>query len=139
MNGNGNGQPPRILAVGEEPPPMNPAPAPERRPAAGDRGKAKGKSGTGERFKVINTFADFTLAQLGRAEIAVWLLLWRDTRDGTARTAYDDLARRAGCDRRSIGRAIRRLEKLGLVQVVHRGGFGRGPSRYRVRALAKDG
>lgn len=132
-----NGAGPRPLAVGEEPPALDPTPR-DRRPAAGDKGKAKGKTVAGERFKVVNAFADFTLSELSRVEIAVWLLLWRDTRDGTARTAYDDLARRAGCNRRNVGRAVRRLEQLGLLQVVHRGGLGRGPSRYRVRPLVRD-
>lgn len=133
----GNGQP-RILAVGEEPPPLDPAPARERRPAAGERRAAKGQPATGERFAILNGFIDFTLADLSRAEIAVWLVLYRDTRDGSARTSIDDLARRAGCNRRNVSRALRRLEKLGLVQVIHRGGLGRGPSRYRVRPLPKD-
>jgi hypothetical protein len=132
------GQEPPPLAVGQEPPPLNPRPPRERRPAAGDGGKAKGKAAAGERFKTLNAFADFTLAQLSRAEIAVWLILWRDTRGGIARTAYDDLARRAGCNRRNVGRALRRLEQLGLLQVVHRGGLGRGPSHYRVRPLVRD-
>ncbi len=125
-----NGTAPRPLAVGEEPPPLDAGPPP------GKASKAKGKAG--ERFKVLNAFVDFTLADLSRAEIAVWLILWRDTRDGTARTAYDALARRAGLNRRNVGRAVRRLEQLGLLQVVHRGGLGRGPSRYRVRPLTGD-
>jgi hypothetical protein len=131
----GNGQTPRILAVGEEPPPMNTPEEPP--PRSGKGGKTKGK--TGERFAVLNAFVDFSLADLSRAEIAVWLVLYRDTRDGTARTSYDDLARRASCDRRNVGRAVRRLEGRGLVKVVHRGGLRRGASRYRVRGLAKDG
>jgi hypothetical protein len=132
---------PRIIPVGEEPPPMGrPGPPPgdgRQRHQGGDRGRAKGKAG--ERFAVLNAFVDFALAGLSRAEIAVWLILYRDTRDGTARTSYDDLARRAGLNRRNVGRAVRRLEGRGLVQVVHRGGLGRGTSRYRVRGLPKDG
>jgi DNA-binding transcriptional ArsR family regulator len=124
MTSNGH---PRPLVVGEEPAPLTPAPS---------RAKArpKGKP-AGERFKTLNGFVDFTLADLSRAEIAVWLILYRDTRDGTARTGYDDLARRAGLNRRNVGRALRRLEERRLVQVVYRGGFHRGLSRYRVRAL----
>jgi hypothetical protein len=102
-----------------------------------NRGEAKGK--TGERFAVLNAFVDFALAELSRAESAVWLVLYRDTRDGTARTSYDDIAGRAGLNRRNVGRAIRRLEGRGLVKIVHRGGLGRGVSRYRVRGLPKDG
>ncbi len=137
-----NGTPPRIIPVGEEPPPMEgPGPAPSsngrQRHQAGVRDKAKGKPG--ERFAVFNAFVDFSLGELSRAEIAVWLILFRDTRDGTARTSYDDLARRAGLNRRNVGRAVRQLEALGLVKVVHRGGLRRGVSRYRVRGLPKDG
>jgi hypothetical protein len=88
---------------------------------------------------VLNAFVDFALADLRRAEVAVWLVLYRDTRDGTARTSYDDLARRAGLNRRNVGRALRGLERRGLLKVVHRGGLRRGASRYRVRGLPKEG
>src|SRR5262249_34705512 len=99
--------------------------------------KPKGK--TSERFAVLNAFVDFALAELSRAEVAVWLVLYRDTRDGTARTAYDDLARRAGLNRRTAGSPLRQLEERGLVQGVHRGRLRHGVSRYRVRGLPKDG
>jgi DNA-binding MarR family transcriptional regulator len=88
---------------------------------------------------VLSAFVDFALEDLPRAEVAVWLILFRDTRDGTAQTSYDDLARRAGLNRRNVGRAIRRLERRGLLKVVHRGGLRRGASRYRVRGLPEDG
>jgi hypothetical protein len=106
-----------------------------RKPAR--NGRAKGEAG--DRFAVLNAFADFALADLSRAEIAVWIILYRDTRDGTAKTSYDDLARRAGLNRRTVGRAIRGLESRGLVKVIHRGGLRRGVSRYQVRGLPKDG
>jgi hypothetical protein len=73
-------------------------------------GKAKGKPAGGktrDRFAVLNAFVDFTLAELTRNEIAVWLVLYRDTKpDGTARTSQADLARRAGTSDRSIRRAL---------------------------------
>jgi hypothetical protein len=133
---------PRIIRVGEELPPMEgpePAPSsgPHPRPPEGKPAGAKGKAR--ERFAVLNAFVDFSLADLTRAELAVWLVLYRDTREGTARTSYEDLARRAGCNRRNVGRALRRLERRGLLNIVHRGGLGRGVSRYRVRGLPKDG
>jgi DNA-binding transcriptional ArsR family regulator len=130
---------PRIIPVGGEPPPMD-VPTPSSRPA---RGQPKGKPTAagrkaGERFAVLNAFVDFALAKLSRGEIAVWLVLYRDTRDGTARTSYDDIARRTGLNRRNVGRALRRLEARGLVKIVHRGGRCRGVSRYRVRGLSKE-
>jgi hypothetical protein len=132
----------RIIPVGEELPPME-GPEPvlsskvQQRHQEGRKGSTKGK--TGERFAVLNAFVDFSLADLSRSEIAVWLVLYRDTRDGTARTSYDDLARRAGLNRRNVGRALPKLEARGLVQVVYKGGRGRGVSRYCVRGRPKDG
>ena len=90
---------PRIMAVGEEPPPMDALDAgPSKRP---HRDKPKGKpdgakAKAGERFAVLNAFVDFAVANLSRAEIAVWLVLFRDTRDGTAQ----DLLRRPRPPRR---------------------------------------
>lgn len=132
MIGNGYHEP-RIIPVGGELPPMEPRSERSRKPTPGKARQPKGK--TGERFRVLNNFVDFTLAELSRAEIAVWLILYRDTRDGTARTGMAEIARRAGCTRRNVVRAVQRLEKLGLLKVVHRGGFRRGASRYRVKSL----
>jgi hypothetical protein len=101
----------------------------------GKPNQAKGK--TAERFKVINTFADFCLTGLNRAEIAAWLLLWRDTKpDSTATTSQADLARRAGTSERTMRRAIDRLQRLKLITVVYKGSLRRGPSSYRVNPLA---
>ena len=49
-----------------------------------------------------------------------------------------DKIRRAGLNRRNVGRAIRTLEEQGLLQVVRRGGLRRGPSSYRLHGSAKD-
>ena len=82
---------------------------------------AGGKAKAGERFAVLNAFVDFALAGLSRADVAVWLVLYRDTRDGTARTSYDDIARRAGLNRRNVGRAVRRPWRRWACQpVLHR-------------------
>jgi hypothetical protein len=127
---------PRPLAVGEELPPLLTDAEMKRnasKPSKGSKAKGKAKG----RFCDINTFADFSLACLDRAEIAVWLLLWRDSRDGTARTSQTDLARRAGVNDRSVRRAIVSLERKGLLTVVYRGGLHRGLSVYRVRPLGK--
>ena len=67
-------------------------------------------------------------------------MLFRGTKpDGIARTGQVDIARRAGINERTVRRAIRRLEKRGLLVVVRRGGLSKGPSAYRVRPLADDG
>src|SRR5690242_3669922 len=111
-------------------------PRPESPPPEPPKGKTKGQ--TVGRFQMLNAFVDNTLAELSRAEIAVWLILYRDTKpNGTVRTAMTDLVRRAGCSRRAVVSAAKTLEKLGLLKVLFRGGLHRGPSRYRVRPLGK--
>ena len=106
--------------------------------ANGKRGeKPKRTAGAGDRFATINAFVDFTLAKRTRNEAAVWLVLWRDTKDGTTRTAQTDIARRAGINRRTVIRILGKLESTGLLRIVHRGGFNRGMNVYRVLPLAK--
>ena len=129
---------PRILAVGEEPPPLD---AGGTEPRQG-RGKPKGASCTararsGERFRTLNAFVDFTMADLKPSERAVWFVLFRDTkRDGIARTSERDIARRAGVSDRMVRYALKALERRGLVRIVRRGRLQTGPSSYRVIALA---
>jgi hypothetical protein len=92
-----------------------------------------------DRFGVLNAFVDFTLRHLSRAEAGVWLVLWRDTRNGTARTAQADIARRIGADPRTVRRALVRLEVTGLVRIVWRGGFRKGASVYALAPLIREG
>jgi DNA-binding MarR family transcriptional regulator len=85
------------------------------------------------RFETLNAFADVGMADLSRGELAVWLILFRDTkRDGTARTSLDDMARRAGMDRQTASRAVGRLARRKMLQVIRPGGLNLGPSVYRV-------
>ncbi len=93
---------------------------------AGKRRRTRG------RFAEINAFVDRTLSSLGRNDIAVWLVLWRDTKRGTASTGYTDIARRAGCSVRTVGRVIGRLRRRGLIRRLRQGGSTRGTAVYEV-------
>ena len=107
---------------------------------ARDTNPAKGKTAkrrVGNRFAVLNAFVDFTAATLNRGEILVWLVLYRDTKNGTAATSQADIARRTGLCKRTVQLATQRLEAAGLLKRVHRGGLRRGTSRYRVFGLRK--
>src|SRR5580698_3593636 len=85
------------------------------------------------RFELLNAFVDSGMADLSRAELAVWFILYRDTKkDGTARTSLDDLARRGGMDRQTASRAVGKLKRRKMLGVVKRGGLNKGPSVYRV-------
>ena len=85
------------------------------------------------RFELLNAFVDGGMSDLSRAELAVWLTLYRDTKpSGTARASLDDLARRGGMDRQTASRAVGKLERRKMLRVLRRGGLNRGPSTYRV-------
>jgi hypothetical protein len=121
---------PRILRVGEEPPPLDAGTV-----KTGTLKRAKGKRSSAGRFHSLNAFVDVALRDLTRAELAVWLILWRDTKpDGLARTSQGDMARRAGCDARTVRRALAKLQSSGLVRVVSAGGLPRRLTVYRVDA-----
>jgi len=120
------------------PPPLESS-APVAKPQAerlGKNGKANRKA-TANRFGVLNEFVDCSLAGLSKTELIVWFTLYRDTRNGTARTSQTDLARRGGVSVRAVQYATRRLEKRGLLRCVYRGGLNRGPSRWQVLAATK--
>jgi DNA-binding MarR family transcriptional regulator len=95
--------------------------------------RKKTKRASRLRFELLNAFVDTGMADLSRGELAVWLILYRDTkRDGTARTSLDDLARRGGMNRQTASRAVGRLARRNMLRVIRRGGLNCGPSTYCV-------
>jgi DNA-binding MarR family transcriptional regulator len=77
--------------------------------------------------------SDTGMADLSRAELVVWLVLYRDTKpSGTARASLGDIANRAGIDRQTASRAVGKLTGRKMLQVLRRGGLNQGPSLYRV-------
>jgi len=134
---------PQPIPVGQEPPPLHrPPPRNGSTPTRhqGHQREAKGKTArqkTGSRFAVLNAFVDAGMAGLSRVEIGTWLVLYRDTRDGTACTSEESIAARVGCSKRAVVTAVGRLRRRGLLVQVFKGGINRGPSRYRVLPIPK--
>jgi len=122
---------PPILAGCAVLPPMNG----KRKRLAAPATEPKKPSNSRDRFTVLNNFVDFTMRGLQAADIRVWFVLYRDTKDGTAATAQTDIARRAGVSVRTVHGSVKRLERLGLLKVIYRGGLNRGSSRYRIVPL----
>jgi hypothetical protein len=105
-----------------------PAPAPQDRPPAAGKGKAKGG-----RWAMLNTFVDAMLRDAGSAESRVWLVLYRDARGTVARVGMTDIARRAGLSRRAVVKAVGDLKARGLVEVAERGTIDGRPNTYRLK------
>lgn len=115
-------------------PAMTPAKPNAAEASKSARGSKPNRAG---RFQTLNAFVDVSIAGLCRGDIAVWLVLYRDTKNGTARTGQTDIARHTGMSVRGVAKSLRRLEVAGLLRVVYRGGLNRGASRYRVLPVAE--
>ena len=98
-------------------------------------GRKPSHKATRDRFAVLNEFVDLSLQGLTKAEIGTWLVLYRDTRNGTAKTSQAYIAKRLGVSSRSVRNAISKLAALGLLVVVYQGGLNKGLSVYRVASL----
>jgi hypothetical protein len=132
-------KPARVLPPGTVLPPLVTGDAgkgaSKRRPGGkGGKPHARRSRRRAGRFHVLNGFVDGVMGTLPRAAVCVWLALYRDTKpNGLARAGVADLAKRAECDRSTVIRAVRLLVEGGSLDVVRRGGIGRGPSVYRVK------
>ena len=76
--------------------------------------------------------------------MAVWIVLYRESRGGTACISQRQIAERAGCGADSVNKAVKSLARMGLLKVVRKGtmlgkdqdGKVKGlSSKYRVRGL----
>jgi len=88
-----------------------------------------------DRLEMLHMFIDRTMSRLTRHDIAVWLVLYRDSNtNNVASTGHTAIAERVGVSASTVNRAIRKLEQFRLLHVVYRGGLKRGTSCYRVHA-----
>jgi len=123
-------------------PPMNDDLPTKRKPADSVRAnlpeqKKTTKTAAADRFGVLNGFVDCSMTGLGKADIATWLVLFRDTRNGSVSISQANIARRAGVSDRAVRTAIEKLVGNGLLTVLVQGGLNRGVSRYRVNPQRK--
>ena len=86
-----------------------------------------------ERFQTLNAFVDVTMRALTPSEKIVWIVLYRDVRNGVVTVSQKDLATRSGLTLSTVSLAIQKLVKRNLVLVVTQGGFRKGTSTYRIR------
>lgn len=126
---------PVISGCGKLPPMLDDEP--QKVVIADNRPPKQSKQMTKDRFEVLNSFVDCSLAGLSKADVSTWLVLYRDTRNGIAVTSQADIARRIGVSDRAVRSSIGRLEKRGLLVVVRRGGLLQGPSKYRVNGTGR--
>lgn len=96
-------------------------------------------SETANRFSALNAFIDYMMVDLTRAELATWLVLYRDTRNGVVQASIDAIAKRTGTSRQHTQKAITSLQRRGFIEQIKKGAINSGASIYRVKTLsAKD-
>ena len=100
----------------------------ERKPA-----RTKRTAQSSERFQTLNAFVDVTMRALTPSEKIVWIVLYRDVRNGVVTVSQTDVATRSGLTQSTVSLAIQKLVKRNLVLVVTQGGFRKGTSTYRIR------
>lgn len=120
------------------PPMTSPNRPPSDPPQAPTRGKPTTKRRAAGRFGVLNRFADEGARLVDTTAQACWWILYRETKpDGLATLSHQRIAACIGTSRKTVTRAMSRLEAAGLLTVVRHGGWQRGPSTYRVHATPK--
>jgi DNA-binding transcriptional ArsR family regulator len=106
-------------------------------PAAGERRSRKKRPAVVSKVLALNRFLDRTARSLHPSAAVVWLMLLRDEREGTARTAVSDLARRAGLSERTVKRRLRELKERELVEVRASGTRDTGPTVYVLKPVPR--
>lgn len=128
-----------IIPAGEVLPPMESKPSSVEHPEA-DAGydtKAKQPHQRG-RFAVLNAFADYGARLVNPTAQACWWIVFRETKpDGLARISHGRIAECVGVSRVTVTRALRRLDRAGLLTTVRRGGLRAGASTYRVHGTPR--
>ena len=105
---------------------------PERKPTTPHKTKRDAS-----RWHELNQFIDCTMRELKPRQVAVWLTLFRDSRNGVASVSQVYIAERCGLRRPTVSTTISELEALGMVTTIHAGGVGRGVSKYRVQNMVQ--
>ncbi|MBP7747138.1 MAG: helix-turn-helix domain-containing protein [Phycisphaerae bacterium] len=90
---------------------------------------------SGSRWRTFNRFCDGCLPGLSRGALVTWCILFRHAKpDGKVRLSQARLGRTGGMSVATVRRAIRELERRGLLVTVTRGDRNSGPSWYIVHA-----
>lgn len=115
--------------------PFAPASGKGRRKAEQTATAAAGvRGGTGERFATFNMFVDLAMRHLRPTEVAVWIVLFRDCRNGVLTTSHRDIARRSGVSLRSVTDAMDVLRRTKLVEPLTLSRHKGTASTYRLTA-----
>lgn len=102
--------------------------------------KRKCADAVGRRWRLLNAFVDGGVVGLERADVVVWVVLFRHARaDGMVKVARTRLVAITGLASGTVKRAIRRLVAAGWLERIRRGGPSSGVAIYCVKHAGKVG
>ncbi len=90
------------------------------------------------RWGESNKFDDAGARLVSTTEQACWRILFRHATNGEARISQQRIAESIGKGLRTVNRSLKKLEEVGLIKVLWRGGLNGGISTYRVYAYPPD-
>jgi len=85
-----------------------------------------------KKIKLLNRFVDGTIIGLEPFTSLLWVVLYREARDGFAALSHEQIATKMGVSARTVARHIDILIANRLLRKVKTGGFGRGCNRYQL-------
>jgi len=93
-----------------------------------------------KKIKLLNRFVDETLKGLEPVTALLWVVLYREARNGVAEISHGQLAKIMNVSDRTICRHIDVLIANKLLRKLKTGGYGRGCNRYQlgITSLPKD-
>lgn len=93
-----------------------------------------------KKLKLFNRFVDEALIGLEHLTALLWLVLYREARNGIAEISHGQLAKIMNVSDRTICRHIDVLIANQLLRKLKTGGYGRGCNRYQlgITSLPKD-
>lgn len=93
-----------------------------------------------KKIKLLNRFVDETLIGLEPFTGLLWVVLYREAKNGIAEISHSQLAKIMGVSDRTVCRHIEVLIANRLLRKLKTGGYGRGCNKYQlgIASLPKD-
>lgn len=102
------------------------------------KAKPQPQARNGDRWATFNAFMDHIAPRLTLAERAVWLVMFRNARDGMCETTVRMLATAANVSISTTQAALNRLHTIGLVRPIWKSRDRAKASRYGIHHRPSD-
>ena len=88
---------------------------------SGRNGQAKTERAPGRWWGMLSVFVDQRLRTISPVAACIWLVMFRNNRDGVVQIGQDHIAKTLGLKRRVVTKRTQELVDAGLIQVEVRG------------------